>query len=531
MPEASSGAGQEGEVYGMLTMAGAAVALPLSALREVVPRPPSFSTLPTSAPGLLGAMGLRDIVVPVVDLTATLAPTGAAAPHLTGPGSTGVVVVVADGDDVLGLIAEQVHGVVRVPADALLELRAQGGALLVSHAFRHEGEVVTVLDPSRVVALPGMPTVRDRPAPAPAAARPDAPVAGARTTVALLRAGDHLLALDVCHVHTTVPAATPQASALSGGLCSGTTVHAGHDVAVVDPLRLLGLHGPDQDAPAGTDGRFGAGLVLTLGGGTVVLALDALVDLVGIDDADLMALASFSVPRPDLLAGLADLPVHGRCLVLDGGALRRDARLLALASTNTPAAGTGTGTTAGPPVPPSAAGTGVGPGQAPHLTYRAGIALATPLEQVSEILPVPAGDLLTTTRSVPAPSGGAAGAVMGVMAHRGRALPVVHLPTLLGHGGTSRPEDAERPGTDPRGGCLLLVDVDGVQVAFAVDSLHAIEPLAWTDPAPPAGAPAHATVLDPGALLRASPLVQVGAGDQLLRALDLLALARAVHTA
>ena len=62
----------EDVVYGLLRMADMDVALPLSALREVVPCPPELAGLPAAAPGLLGAVELRRLVLPVVDLTAVL---------------------------------------------------------------------------------------------------------------------------------------------------------------------------------------------------------------------------------------------------------------------------------------------------------------------------------------------------------------------------------------------------------------------------------------------------------------------------
>ncbi|MCZ2803599.1 hypothetical protein O2W18_00600 [Modestobacter sp. VKM Ac-2983] len=71
--------------------------------------------------------------------------------------------------------------------------------------------------------------------------------------------------------------------------------------------------------------------------------------------------------------------------------------------------------------------------------------------------------------------------------------------------------------------CLLLVDV-GEPVAFAVDALRSIDPLAWRDPDQPRRG---ADRLD--RLLQGSPLVQVGADTRLLPCLDLQQVSRTLH--
>ena len=54
--------------YGLMRLADLDIALPLSALREVVSCPPVLDPLPARASGLLGAMTLRSSVLPVLDL-------------------------------------------------------------------------------------------------------------------------------------------------------------------------------------------------------------------------------------------------------------------------------------------------------------------------------------------------------------------------------------------------------------------------------------------------------------------------------
>ena len=70
--------------------------------------------------------------------------------------------------------------------------------------------------------------------------------------------------------------------------------------------------------------------------------------------------------------------------------------------------------------------------------------------------------------------------------------------------------------------CLLLVDVDGSPVAFAVDALRAIAFRTWID----TEQPVRGTAADRGATLRSAPLVRIGEDSRLLPDLDLRAVAR-----
>lgn len=461
-------------VYGLLRLGNLDLALPLSALREVVSRPASLAALPVVATGLVGAMGLRSLVLPVVDLRPVL---GLA----DEPPAEQVVVVVAHEERVVGLVVDEVRGVTRVPDAELLPFATAEGRLLVSHAFQHEDGAVpmSVLDAAGLLALPGVPTVAEA-APAPVSR---GTTAGDPTrSLTLVRCGTQTLALGVDAIHTTIPLADVSPSLLAGGDCLGSTPHAGKDVAVVDPLALLGL-------PPLAPGDLGAGVVLDLGAGLVVLAVSELVELRAAG-AGVLPVPGLAAHRPDLVLGMVELE-DGACLVLDGDGLKADRTLLALASVNTDlvvAGSGGSGALAG------------GVGGPAYVTYTAGLDLSSPLDQVTEILPFP--DTLTPS---------AAEHVLGLVVHRGTVVPVVCLSTLLGHPPVERVV----------GSCLLLVGVGEDQVAFAVDALGAIEPLVWTDPE-------HRPDPRSADLSRAahrSPLVRLGDGDRLVPALDLTAVA------
>jgi len=504
-------AGAAGRVVcGLLSLAGVDVALPLSALREVVPAPDEFADLPVRTPGLLGAMLLRGVPLPVLDLRPLLAaPTVRALDQ--------VVVIISDGAQQLGLLADAVRGISEVDVAQRRAVRATGTPLLFSHTVRHEetDAVLSVLDVDAVLALPGVPTVEvgapETGTPTPAAGSERVRRRAAlRRTLTLLRCGPQLLAVDVDLVHTTLAGATVRPSVLTGGACLGVTDFAGREVAVLDPLQLLGLGATrEEDLGAGT------GVVLDLGHGYVVLAVSAVLDILRIPAADVLALPGFAVGRPDLLAGVVDVEDRGQCLVVNGAGLLTDGGLVTYAAVNTQLAGAqGAEAASATASTARAAGATQAARTAPaYLTYSVGVDVASRLEQVVEILPYPAAWTPTNVGD----------SVLGILVHRRAAVPVLDLPVILGLART-----APGPST-----CLLLVEVDGEQVAFVVDTLRGIDPLTWQE-AGPDGAPApRGTLTSSAVALRSAPLIGVGGSDKLLPDLDLAALARrvAVETA
>ena len=473
-------------VFGLLRLADLDVAVPLASLREVVPCPPELAGLPVAADGLLGAMPLRTLVLPVLDLRPLI---GRPAPRSPDQ----VTVVVAHGGSALGLLVDEVRGMVRVPEATLVPVTATAGELLFHSAFLHPetGCPVSVLDAAAVLGRPGVPVVRDLTRATAVQGEPGDGAGAAVRRLVTVRCGGSVLALDVASVHTTLPGFAARPSVLTGALCRGVVDFAGSEVPVVDPLALLGLgRMPDGDA--------GAGLVLDLGHGYVVLALGELLDLVEVPATDVLTFPPAATRRPDLLTGTVQPGGAAACLVLDGAALMVEPDLVSLATVNTLS-------DAADPALPSprtrAADTVDGAGR-PYLLHSAGVDVATPLDQVGEILPFPS-DLL------PADVGGA---VLGVALHRETAVPVVDLATVLGR--------------SPAGGsvtsCLLLVEVDGAQVAFAIGALRGIEPLTWRDPDQARRGPAGAGPR----VLQTAPLVQLGSEARLLPDIDLRALAR-----
>ena len=481
-------------LFGVFHAGDVRVALPLDELREVIMRPPRFSPLPATATGLLGAVNLRHVVIPVLDLCGLVG-------HEAGGDDAQVIVIVARGERLFGLLADEIEGVTRVTADALLATTVAGDRpALFSHTFERpeDGAVVSLLDAEAISRLPGIPVVHDPgprgPAPGTSAEHADA----TRRNVLLLGCGPVGLCIDVRHVHSVIPQLTVHSSPLTGSTCRGV-VHL-HDKAVpaVDPLHMLGLGSlPD-------DGTL-CGLVLAMPRGLVVLTVSNIADITSVPVGDVLPLPPVGMQKGRFLTGVLQTGSGGQHLVLDGEALRADAELDALGGLGVSLSGRARAV-----APPVATrqdqqpdGRHVVANVRKFLTYSVGREAATPLAQITEIVPFPAHAIALDS----------AGALMGIFTHRRLSVPLLSLPVLLG---LTHPPDRQAAR-------VLLVDTpSGELVGFVVPALHAIEDSVWEEnpPAEPSG---------PGTLLQRGPLVKIGTEGtgRLLPHIDLTALVAA----
>jgi purine-binding chemotaxis protein CheW len=475
--------------YGVFAVADVTVALPLTQLREVIPAPTGYAALLAESPGLVGAVNLRHQMIPVVDLERALGRDGTGRPD--------VVVIVLHEEHLFGVLASGVRDVVEVEEARTFELEAGGvGRVLFRRSFEYGEDIVCVLDSAAVRALPGMPVVRALPV-----ATETVRTAGDRSMLMLLRCERIGMCIEVAHVHSVIPELMLKSSALDGTVVRGVVVVDDHEVPVVDPMMLLGFGALPPEASRGVALRCARGIV--------VLAVSDVVRIVPVDPAARLPLPEGTASP--IVTGLVSGQEGGPYLFIDGAVAARDRDLDALAALSVPVDT--------PDGPPGRAGSGsrvgsvaaakvstardvdpegrvVIPSDRKFLTYRVGGEVATPLEQIEEILAYPP-ELVPVERGRPG--------VLGVFVHRTAAVPLTCLATLSG----------ARTAVDPASARVLLVG----GIGFLVPQLHAIENAVWEEEPgapPPAARP-----------LFRNAMVGVGAGAtaRMLPYVDLVRLA------
>lgn len=506
------------ESFGAFTIGDWALALPLRALREVLP---AQALLPLASPArcVLGGVSMRGTTVPVIDLRCALGRCPAPQPLA----DAGCVLVVVHGGALLGLAADGVQGVFEAPpaACAPMQARAAGPAddplaSLLAGSLRgpHDAPPLQLLSPEALARLPQVPWVRD-PEPDRVQATADDAKAPCEdsVTLLLLRCGALPLAIDALAVQATLPAVLPMPSPLARGHCRGVLTHAGATIAAVDLAALVGLGQPGSVVAQQS-------VVIQLGSGRVALLVDDVLEVVRVPAGALLQVPAHALPVPALVCGGLPLealppPLARACgtqahlfLRLDVQGLQAHPDLLGLAASQLPAAGA---RPAGqPPLPGGAApapadgasaeAAGAARTRCGVITFALAGETASPADQVQEILPYQHEAAVFR----------GTGALLGLVVHRGRSIPVLCLSALHG-----LPSPQASPAVR-----VLVIEVDGAPLGFAVPQLLSIEQ----------GERRHAQA---GPASRGGPLdtrllVRVGEGAQerLLPLLDLHALAR-----
>lgn len=501
--------------FGVFWLGRMQLALPITALKEVIPMGP-LSTLPSEATCMLGAIDLRGLMVPVMDLRCTLQPG-------LPPASTASVVILTHGGRLLGLAADGIVGVYEVPAGQVHPVgpgSTQASVLQAGFSRPDDRSLVSVLSPEAIVDRPHLPLLtppdKSLEGGAEAATAPSGGGSGyledARHLM-LMRCGGMPLAMASAAVHTTVIQPELGEAHLASGYFRGMMRFDDTDIPAVSLSLLCGFAVPqDAGLPQAFLVRYPTGLVAFL--------VDQIVDVVMADGqriapvphyANLQA-GCFSGTLPDDAVANRSSTTHTGAaafhLVLDDAALLADTRLQALAdmsqqrlaertlagpATNVPAGESRTAQVLNVPQQ--------------MLAFHAGVDMASPIVQISEILP------WQPEAAVPTADGAS------LIMSRGCPIPVYCLASLL---------HQPLPPTAVAGNAnVLVVDDSGHRIGFRVPRLVTIAEGQTKSkiktPSPTTG----------GANSHLHDMVQmpIGTDERLLRRLDLVALAQSLRPA
>jgi purine-binding chemotaxis protein CheW len=411
------------DLHGLIRLAGLRVALPVGAIREVVPRPAALDPFPATRADVAGAMELRGQVIPVMDLAATLG-AGAA----VDAGEAQIVVIVRAGTCVFGMLAEAIDGVSALGEDVLGPLSLAGMAAdsaLFTASFSLDGRRGVVIDPAALGALPGLPMVDDR-------------TAGREGRRALLEpsliftVGDLRCALPAGCVDASLPWQDMPPAPVDDPLWIAMLRYKGAEIPVIDTLALLGngTLSPGRRSGAAVVVRAGDRIAADgtrAGHGLVALLIDTVDDIARLRPEQVLSLQHAGVPGSTLARGMVQATAQdGRaCLLLDETRLVEDPRLVLLGAVEQRAVdaaqASATATAAGPV-------RGAVAERRPFLVFTLGeAAYAVPLDKVEAILP--------GVDDVIALPDGSCG-VEGLFGHRGEAVPLIDLRRAL-HGGAA----------------------------------------------------------------------------------------------
>ena len=485
--------------FGVFWLGRMQLALPISALKEVIPMG-QLSALPSEAACMLGAIDLRGLMVPVMDLRCVLQPG-------PPPASAASVVILTHGGRLLGLAADGIVGVYEVLASQVHPVQpvqqtgpAQASVLQAGFSRPDDQSLVSVLSPEAIVDRPHLPLLTP-PDNTPAASAVANPQHGGSTGyledarhLMLMRCSGMPLAMASAAVHTTVIQPELGTAHIASGYFRGMMRFDDTDIPAVSLSLLCGFAvPPDAGSPQAFLVRYPTGLVAFL--------VDQIVDVVMADGqriapvpryANLQA-GCFSGTLPeDAVANRSSTTHTGAAfhLVLDDAVLLADPRLQALADMSQQAQ-------ASSQAADDAASAQVFSQPRQMLAFHAGVDMASPITQISEILP------WQPDAAVPTADGAS------LIMSRGRPIPVYCLATLL-HQPPASPAACHSAN-------VLVVDDDGHRIGFRVPRLVTI-----AEGRTKTAAGAHSHLPDMVHL-------PIGADERLLRWLDLVALAQTLR--
>ncbi|RVU06338.1 chemotaxis protein CheW [Novosphingobium umbonatum] len=427
---AMAGNAAQDDLHGLVRVGAMEIAFPIAQIREVVPHPDRLRATPRTMPALQGAMDLRGAIVPVLDLTMLMG--------MQADGEVGqhpdIIMVLRTSDGVFGVGIDEICGVVDLGHQRMTPMSHVSGdgmaavGQVIRAGFTLNGHSGVVLDAQAFVGLPGLALAEDRLVSAAAHS------AGGEPTL-IFSIGPYRFGLAAKVIDASVPQVVATPSPVDDSLWIGLINHNGRRLPVVDTLNLLGF---DQMAPA----REMASVVLRLeDGGLIALRIDRVHDMARIRREDWLTLQGMTIGQRGLLGGA--YPGDQTILMLDPAKLAADATLQNLARLEE-----------GNRV--SAAAEAIGQGRKAYLIITLGEgAHAVPLEEVDEVL--------TASLVERIPLAGEAGCVIGLMPHRGAAVPLVDLGSRLGVGSTRH------------GPFILLASSEGRRMGFMIDALSAVE--------------------------------------------------------
>jgi chemotaxis signal transduction protein len=455
--------------YGILRVGAALVGIALDGLAEVCPIA-RLSPLLLRSEGLLGLIDLRGVLIPILDPSVLCGlPPGAAVPRFAA--------IVRQDGRLLGIGVDEIVGLSHPSPGTIQPLGTLGAADtgLVSASFAERGEVVAVIDPTRLFARSLVASAQTRPG-------ADARQIETKRPVLTFVAGGATFAVSAIEVHGTVPRRPIDRNSLTAGACLGSITHHGRRIPVVETTQVLGLgRAVDRKEAEVVVVRFPENRLIGF-------AVDTIRRMLPIDPerlAETPAAAACGGILPRVLVDPDGLQVF----LIAPDALRRDRFLSDLADLSRPERAE----TERAATPDRTHGVIVE--RSRYLVFGAGFTAACPITQVTRIVQMPSS-------VVPVESGNG---VDGFFALDCRTVPLVRLARLLG--AEPRRQKPDR---------VILVGDPGRRVGFVVDSVEGIETSAWRS----AANTSH----------NQPPIVEVRIGEarRVLPVIDLLTHARAL---
>lgn len=405
------------------------VAIAALALERVVAWPERLARHPSAAPWLLGLFELGGRPLPLIDGHRLLG--------VPAVDTERRVAVIRHGGGRFGLSIDGVVDIISPGRDAIVQLQGAPGRLLGRiHLQPEKGRLVHFLDLEALAALPGFELSAET---APTQGEVATPGRERERLYLVFECDGRRLCLDAAVVQELVDRPQLIPSDFASDSCRFHVALRGQTLPVLELSELLGLAAPAASGrqhllvlAAGAQGEY-----------RVAFGFERLLGMWRRDPAQCAPLLGFGLAQPELLRGVFSEPDGDAAVVLDHEALGRQEAAVAYAriyrtNRNLLAEQRQQGR------------------RQPCLSFLAGPLFAVPLEQVAEVLPLPAR-YLRLGQSDPR--------LLGLMEVRGQQITLVCLRTLAG-------ETVAEPTPEDQ---VIVVAGQRQRLGFVVQRVEAID--------------------------------------------------------
>ncbi|WP_321934111.1 chemotaxis protein CheW [Paraburkholderia sp. J8-2] len=318
-------AGPNVELYGSFHLAGTELALPVSALQEVVNPPETLTAIPLAPSYLLGLFNLRGTLIPVVDLRQLL--------RLNAESTSAArkVAIVESGGVRVGLLFDATGEILRVPREQVITLDVPEGSppMAIGAVLKLDGgeRILQVLAPAVLLSLRDMPQLAQT---APRAAERRAHQGQRRQNVSF-KVGATALALPMDAIQEIIRVPALQQSPLANEVCIGMLNLRGATIPVLDFSALLGFARASGDEARVDERRI---VVLHRNDLHFGMLVDEVASIVAYREEDLLPMPAYGGnAQRSLFAGYLAAEEDGAgVLLMNADALFANERVVALAA-------------------------------------------------------------------------------------------------------------------------------------------------------------------------------------------------------
>lgn len=488
--------------YGCFRYGSMNLAVPIGSLREVVPYQ-TLTELPSSTHYVAGAIDLRGILVPVLNLARLF--------NKTEPEQElGCIIVIRHQGKVVGLLANEIQGLYFLDPEQCSPIHSEPGAeSILSATLKHSdiNLISSLLNVPSLFLLKGWIAAQDQEI---GLNDQNAMVAikeqnqtGMKGNIPLmlLKSKNHEFAVNPTDVEATFSNPDIKTQEFSNRLFLGTFNYRGDEIPAIDLCELLGL---SDDAQSGNQ-MF----VVRTAHGAIGLAIDEVLEITEIKSSKLAKVPTIGFSKPQYYASILDncdlpesivrkiKPTGCHQLILNIETIKNATEVIDLTKTYHQNTKKNHDTK-------NEYGTQNVMSERRLITFQTHREMATPVEEVSEIL----------RYSTQIEKARFSCEVLGVLTNRGKSIPVFDTAFLI---------DGIQ-GTLDENSSVLVFDIEGSPLGFAVQRLRSIEPINWENVAPSLGQTNALEIPD----RKEQRIVEVGTADEkrVLDVIDFVEIAR-----